>query len=140
MEWINIRNYTMDNFIFKPSSLFTKKDNIEEITELYTLIGTESFIDEANKARSKEENNTVLAKKIIRKNGSIKYTIRLGNNGKFYNPISIYGQEKTHTFLNRICRSNDKFKEVGQKVFSMYLEFLNTKNISLLINAEREHE
>lgn len=130
----------MDNFIFKPDSLFTKKAANEESVEFYTLKGNESFIDEENRARASEENNTVLAKKITRKNGSIKYVIRLGNNGKFYNPISIYGQEKTHTFLNRICRSNDRFKEVGQKVFGMYLEFLNTKNVSWLINAEREHE
>lgn len=130
----------MDNFIFKPSSLFSKKSNNEESVEFYTLRGTESFVDESNRPRSSEENSTVLAKKITRKNGTIKYSIRLGNNGKFYNPVSIYGQEKTHTFLNRICRSNDRFKEVGQKVFDMYLEFLNTKNVSWLINAEREHE
>ena len=130
----------MDNFIFKPSSLFNKKTNTEESIEFYTLKGNESFIDEFNRSRATEENATVLAKKTIKKNGAIKYSIRLGNNGKFYNPISIYGQEKTHTFLNRICRSNDRFKEVGQKVFNMYLEFLNTKNISWLINAEREHE
>ncbi len=130
----------MDNFIFKPSSLFTKKTHTEETVEFYTLRDHESFIDESNRARVAEENSSVLAKKTTRKNGTIKYTIRLGNNGKFYNPLSIYGQEKTHTFLNRICRSNDRFKEVGQKVFNMYLEFLNTKNVSWLINAEREHE
>lgn len=130
----------MDNFIFKPSSLFTKKSNNEETVEYYTLRDNNSFIDDSNRARTTEENSSVLAKKTTRKNGTIKYSIRLGNNGKFYNPVSIYGQEKTHTFLNRICRSNDRFKEVGQKVFNMYLEFLNTKNISWLINAEREHE
>lgn len=130
----------MDNFIFKPSSLFSKKTNKEEVVEYYTVRGNESFIDEANKPRVNTENNSVLAKKTIRKNGTTKYSIRLGNNGKFYNPVSIYGQEKTHTFLNRICRSNDRFKEVSPKVFDMYIEFLNTKNVSWLINAEREHE
>lgn len=130
----------MDNFIFKPSSLFSKRSNNEESVEFYTLRGNESFIDELDRPRASKENSSVLAKKITRKNGTIKYSIRLGNNGKFYNPISIYGQEKTHTFLNRICRSNDRFKEVGQKVFGMYLEFLNTKNVSWLINAERENE
>lgn len=130
----------MDNFIFKPNSLFSKKVNAEESVEFYTLRGNEAFVDESNLPRVSTDNDSVLAKKTTRKNGTIKYSIRLGNNGKFYNPVSIYGQEKTHTFLNRICRSNDKFKEVSPKVFSMYLEFLNTKNTSWLINAEREHE
>jgi hypothetical protein len=130
----------MDKFIFNPTSLFSKKINTEESTEYYTVRGNESFVDVSGRPRASDDDGSVLAKRIIRKNGTIKYTIRLGNNGKFYNPISIYGQEKTNTFLNRICRSNDRFKEVGQKVFNMYLEFLNTKNISLLINAEREHE
>lgn len=130
----------MDNFIFKPNSLFNKKTNSEETIEYFTIKGAESFVDDNNRARISEENASALAKKTTRKNGTIKYSIRLGNNGKFYNPVSIYGQEKTHTFLNRICRSNDRFKEVGQKVFNMYLEFLNTKNVSWLINAEREHE
>jgi hypothetical protein len=130
----------MDNFIFNPTSLFSKKISTEELSEFYSLRGNEEFIDDSDRSRVNTENNNVLAKKITRKNGTIKYSIRLGNNGKFYNPVSIYGQEKDSTFLNRICRSNDKFKEVGPKVFNMYLEFLNTKNTSWLINAEREHE
>lgn len=132
----------MTDYIYNPSSVFTQKGKHqeEEEIELYTIKGMEEFIDKNNRARINKDNDKVLAKRTIRKNGSIKYSIRLGNNGKFYNPVSIYGEEKSNTFLDRICRSNDRFKEVGSKVFELYIEFLNTKNTALLINAERENE
>jgi hypothetical protein len=66
--------------------------------------------------------------------------IRLDSNNKFFNPVSIYGTEKNKTFLDRICRSNQKFSEVSEKVFSLYTKFLSTKNILWLNNAEREAE
>lgn len=130
----------MDNFIFKPNSLFNDKSNNLESEEYYTFSGLGDFTDTDGNNRAKEENDSVVAKKTVRKNGSIKYTIRLGNDSKFYNPVSIYDNKQDHTFLDRICRSNDRFKEVNLKVFNLYLQFLKTKNTAWLNNAERENE
>jgi hypothetical protein len=132
----------MSDFIYTPKSLFTTNSDKNETveTEFFTSKDSADFIDEQGYPRSKSDSNSVFAKKNIRKNGSHKYSIRMGNNGKFFNPFSIYDKEHDNIFINKICRSSDKFKEVNIKVFGFYMEFLNTKNIAWLNNAERENE
>ena len=132
---------TMSEFIYNPKSLFKNTEKDETVdTEFFTTTDKADFTDENGFSRSKIDSESVLAKKNIRKNGSIKYIIRLGNNGKFLNPFSIYDREHDNIFINKVCRSNNKFKEVNAKVFGFYMEFLNTKNIAWLNNAERENE
>lgn len=126
----------MDNFIFEQSTRTPTQEN-----EYYTLMGMEDFQDSLNNPRINNSNdNKILAKKIVRDDNSVKFSIKLGNNGKVYNPISIYGEEKKNNFLDRICRSSNKFKEVNFKAFELYVKFLKTKNIAWLHNAEREIE
>jgi hypothetical protein len=127
----------MDNFIFE-------QKNIDEIevnsqNEYYCISGSEEFLDKDRNPRvSTESDNRVLAKKIFRDDGSFRMSIKLTNNGKIQNPMSIYGQEKQSSFLDRVCRSQNRFKEVNMKVFNMYINFLRTKNVAFLHNAERE--
>ena len=133
----------MSDFIFTSNnSIFnTKKDseNSKEISYIFT--GMEDQCDDNScPIINNNESENVFAKKILRKNGTAKFMIRLNANGKLFNPVSIYGLEKDKTFLDRICRSNSKFKEVNQKVFDLYIKFLQSKNISWLNNAEREAE
>lgn len=133
----------MSDFIYNPSSLFVNKktedSNVDE--QLFTLIGHEDFIDSVGLAQVCSSNNDkIFAKQMSRKDGSTKFMVRLASNGKLFNPLSIYGIEQDNSFLNRVCRSNKKFREVNQKTFSWYLKFLNTKNIAWLNNAEREME
>lgn len=131
----------MEDFTVKTTNSIMKEDSDDQVENNYTLSGLEEFSDDDNYPRLKEtENKNVFAKKISRKNGSIKYMIKVSSNGKFYNPVSIYGIEEQKTFLDKICRSNNKFKEVNNKVFSLYLKFLTSKNPSWLSNAEREAE
>ena len=107
--------------------------------EYYTIVGDGDFIDSNNNSRVNDTNtNKILAKKIIRDDGSIRYQIRIANAGKLYNPVSIYGQEKVNTFLDRVCRTEHKFRDVNIKAFNLYISFLNSKNLSYLHNAERE--
>lgn len=131
----------MDNFIFNPESKYSS-ENIDEdiVAEFFTLSGMEDFLDTEDYPRAKVESDSVFAKRTKRKNGTIKYTIRLSNTGKLYNPVSILGQEINNSFLNRVCRSNNKFAEVNQKVFNWYVKFLKTKNVAWLNNSERERE
>lgn len=127
----------MNDFIFKPLDNSTHIDH--EKNYHYTIIGSHDFVDEEGNPRLKKNDDTkVLAQKIIRDDGSIKYKIKFNKDNKMENPLSIYGQQKDSTFLDRVCRSNDRFKEVNHKVFGIYLNFLKTKNISWLHNAERE--
>lgn len=130
-----------DSFIFKPESRYSS-DQVELTLEdnFYTLSGLQDFLDNEGNPRLKEDGANTFAKKYIRKDGTTKYVVRLNANGKFYNPVSIYGQEPTKSFLDRVCRSNNKHKEVSQKVFEWYVKFLSTKNPAWLANAEREDE
>ncbi len=129
-----------DQFVFHRA----KKEASEQIssnTELYTLIDHQDFIDSDNNPRAKNDNDQVLAKKIIRDDGSIKYMVKRDGSGKLYNPISIYGQNvsRSTTFLDKTCK-DFKFRTVNMKIFEYYISFLKTKNLSWLYNAEREAE
>lgn len=125
----------MSNFIHEQKKIVSNSKNENEF---YSIIGSQDFLDSKNNPRvSSEDDTKVVAKKIYRDDGSIRYSIKY-ENGKFINPISIYGSKIENTFLDRICKSNDKFKEVNPKVFEMYLKFLKTKNTAWLNNVERE--
>lgn len=133
----------MSEFIFTSNNnIFNSQKENENSSEIsYTLTGMEDYLDQSELPLLKDnESDKVFAKKVIRKNGTKKFLIRLAANGKLFNPMSIYGLEKEKTFLDRICRSNSKFKEVNHKVFDLYIKFLQSKNISWLNNAEREAE
>jgi hypothetical protein len=126
----------MNDFIHSPKTTSTNESVVDEF---YCVRGQEDFLDSNNNPRCNNENsNNVLAKKIVRDDGAIKYSLKLDNNGKIFNPISIYGSTKISSFLDRVCRSQNKYKEVNLKAFNMYLSFLKTKNIAWLHNAERE--
>lgn len=122
--------------------IYTKNIDRNTITnEYFTLIGLEDFIDDSNRPRIENpENDNVFAKKIVRDNSSVRYSIRLSKDGKIFNPASIYGKENNNTFLDRVCRASGKFRDVNYKTFDMYINFLKTKNTAWLHNAEREAE
>lgn len=125
-----------DNYIYQ-----NQKDKNQISNEYYTLMGLEDYIDDNNNPRlEKVDNENVFAKKTIRDNSSVRYSIRLSKDGKIFNPVSMYGKENNSTFLDRICRASGKFKDVSYKTFDMYINFLKTKNIAWLHNAEREAE
>lgn len=124
----------MSNFIHNHSD-----ENLKQDIEIYTILDKHDYLDSNNYPRCGSENSAnALAKKIYRNDGSIRYSIKLDNNGKIYNPLSIYGETKFSSFLDRVCRSQNKYKDVNQKAFDMYVNFLKTKNIAWLHNAERE--
>lgn len=126
----------MDEFILEHNNKTANQTN-----EFYTLIGLEDYKDEQNNPRITYENSEkILAKKIVREDLSVRFSVKLGANGKMYNPVSIYGEEKTNNFLDRICRNNNKFRDVNAKAFDLYVKFLKTKNVAWLNNAEREME
>jgi hypothetical protein len=125
----------MDNFIFQQ-----QPNKLEVLqTNLYTSPDQADFLDEDDFPRTlNPHNKNITAKKIIKRDAPPKYSIRIGLNNKLFNPLSIYGKEKDSTFLDTVCRANDRFIDVNLKVFELYLSFLKTKNISWLHNAERE--
>lgn len=126
------------DYIFKQDRTANRKETQEEF---FTLMGSEDFMDDNNNPRvTKETNDKVYAKRILRDDGSYRYSIRLSSSGKLFNPLSIYDNTGNKNFIERICRSSDKFRNVNGQAFDLYLSFLKTKNTSWLNNAEREAE
>lgn len=135
-----------EDYIFSGTSRFNQKSNdasaaiMQSKSKYYTMSGYESFTDHDGIPSAKEDEATkIFAKQTIREDGTTKYSIRLDREKKLFNPVSIYGN-KDLKLLENISRNNKQYKEVNKKVFDMYLQFLRTKNIAWLHNAERESE
>lgn len=111
---------------------------VNKTINYYTMLGDHEFLDEDNKPRAKSENTVVVAKSIQTDNKPLRYYIKVGTYGKIYNPIGLYSEGQNTKFLSKIGRKQFEFKEVNQKIFDLYLNFLTTKNTAWLNNAERE--
>jgi len=135
---LNMENFTSIN----NNSIYSNSHNNNQATSIlaYTLSGEIGIEDNDVNLLVTSNGEQICAKTISRIDGSIKHMIRIDSNNKFYNPISIYGTENNKTFLDRICRSNQKFREVSEKTLNLYVKFLQSKNILWLNNAEREAE
>lgn len=127
--------------IFTPQKNNTvPKEKVDSNENSYfTTIDHADFTDTDGNNRATNDNENVYAKKIIREDNSIKYSVKTDTKGKLFNPMSIYGQEQSNNFLDKTCKDS-KFRTVNFKTFEMYIKFLNTKNLSWLYNAEREAE
>lgn len=127
----------MSNFIHNQNKK-TSKEQTEEA--YYCITGKEDYLDKDNYPRCKsEDNKNVCAKKLLRADGSTKYTIKTGDDRKLFNPESIFDSTNSNRkFLETIARNQNSFKEVNHAAFIMYIRFLKTKNTAYLHNAERE--
>lgn len=113
------------------------KDTTQTLNKYYTLIGKHSNIDEDGFPTVDDDNLSAFAKKIS-SNGKSRYFIKVGTHGKIYNPIGLYSEGTSNKFLARAGKKAWDFKEVNSKVFDMYINFLKTKNVAWLTNAQRE--
>jgi transcriptional regulator of NAD metabolism len=122
------------NFIFHQ----TQKDEDVRQVNYFTLIGENDFFDDQNRPRSNSENKHTVAKSVTVNNNPTRYYIKIGAYGKIYNPIGLYSEGKNTKFLSKIGKKEFEYTEVNQSVFDMYINFLTSKNIAWLNNAERE--
>lgn len=130
---LNLKETKDNSFIFSQGG--TDKPVLSN--QYYTLVGQEDFIDDENNPRiEKDSDDRVLAKKTSQ--NKLKYLIKIDNAGKFYNPLSPISSIKPIKILQTISVSDSRFKEVNRTVFNMYLNFLRSKNIAWINNAERE--
>jgi hypothetical protein len=127
-----------------------KNDTKESI--YYTLIGNEDFLDESGNPCKKIQDNFVYAKAVKNKlpkafqsntfnNESVGYSfyIKVLPNKTLYNPIQLYSVKSSKpSFIDSVCKNNDRFIEVNQAIFDKYITFLRTKNIQWLTEAQRE--
>ena len=65
-----------------------------------------------------------------------KYYIKRGMHGRLFNPLGL--QEEIRHGKIRAGEEEWVYREVSQKTFEFYLDFLTTRNLAYLRNAERE--
>lgn len=126
----------MNEFIFQKSN---DKDINEQIKK-YCIVDKKTGDDESGYPTidNPSKESDVLAYSVYKSNGGRKFMIRINSDRKLYNPLSIYGNEKSYQLLDNISRSSILYKEVDNTAFELYLRFLLTKNTAWLHKAERE--
>lgn len=120
-----------DIFEINPS----KEKNTSEY-EYYTVIGKHTHIDSDKNPRANDQKTALAYTKVSEQEK--QYYIKVGLYGKIYNPIGLYSEGRANKFLSKVGKAEYNFTRVNQKVFDMYINFLRTKNIAWLNNAERE--
>lgn len=126
------------DFVFQQKKI--DNQNINKLDEFYSITGDQDYYDENNNPRLlNDDSKKTLAKKLFTEDNKPKYLIKVSTDGKFFNPLNILKQRMVGSFLDRKYRQ-PKFKSVSNKVFNMYLNFLKSKNLSWLYNADREAE
>lgn len=124
----------MEEYIFVPDKK-TTKDNQQN--EYYTLYGKHNQLDEYGQPVCNSTSPDLLAKTTLA--GDKKtYWVKVGEHGRVYNPIGMYSEGKHNKFTNRSGKNEFEFRKVNKKVFDFYVNFLRTKNLAWLHNAERE--
>ena len=124
----------MEEYIFVPDKK-TTKDNQQN--EYYTLYGKHNQLDEYGQPVCDSTSPDLLAKTTLA--GDKKtYWVKVGDHGRVYNPIGMYSEGKHNKFASRSGKNEFEFRKVNKKVFDFYVNFLRTKNLAWLHNAERE--
>lgn len=67
-----------------------------------------------------------------------RYYVRRGRHGRLFNPIGMYSEGNSGKQLRHAGKPEWVLNECPEKIFKYYIEFLKTKNIAWLNNAERE--
>lgn len=103
----------------------------------YCWFGEHDYLDSEHNPRVDKDDKKALAKCVTLPNGVQKFYIKIGQYGRIYNPIGMYSEGNNNKFLNKIGKSAWEFKEVNKEIFDMYVNFLRTKNLAWINNAER---
>lgn len=110
------------------------QDNINYI--YYTVLGSHASLDDEGNPLCKDRGKALAYVKFV--NDDKQHYLKVGNYGKVFNPIGLYSEGRQNKFMSKIGKDEYTFTKVNSKVFDMYLNFLRTKNIAWLNNAERE--
>jgi hypothetical protein len=130
-----MRNF--ENAIYRNNQIETQNNNQEEEEKYYTVIGLQDFLDEDQYPRTNKENKNIYAKCSVNEEGKRIYLIKIGRYNKIFNPFGMYSEGKSEKFLSKIGKAEFVFKRVNQNIFDLYINFLKTRNIAWLNNAER---
>ena len=110
---------------------------------VYTLTGKEEYLANDHypciklDSETAQESPDAFAMKITIGQRT-KYYAKLGKHGRLYNPIGMFSEGMVSKRLGHAGKLESRFTEISERVFNFYKDFLRTKNIAYLHNAERE--
>jgi len=119
----------------------TKKPKRTET--IYTITGKQECLEKGKypcikmDSETAQESPDAFAMKITIGQRTKYYTKR-GKHGRLYNPIGMFSEGMASKRLGHAGKLEWRFTEVSERVFNFYRDFLTTKNIAHLHNAERE--
>jgi hypothetical protein len=116
-------------------SIKEENDLTDSSITYYTILGETATFDSDGYPLTDNESKA-FAKKVYNK--QLSFYVKIGLNGKIYNPMGMFSEGGHNKFLAKLGKPEWKFTKVNNKVFDMYLNFLKTKNIAWLNNAQRE--
>jgi hypothetical protein len=111
----------------------SKKETVSHEDEFYTLFGIEDYVDDNGNTRQTQQGKKTYAKRV-----DGKCLVKIGIDGRAYNPLGLYSEGHANKTLAKVGKGQYNFKRVNPKVFDLYVSFLRTKNIAWLNNANRE--
>ena len=129
-----------DIFIIDPS----REPPEERLVTVYTVIGKEDYIEEQSGVPclsvELDAAKTHLYAHAMKVSGAAgcRFFVKQGPYGKLFNPLGLFSEGQESKRSRHTGRLEWELKEVKEKVFNFYVNFLRTKNLSYINNAERE--
>jgi len=131
-------------------NIAVKKEVLKTLMDsnYYTTLQYQEFVDDQQNARRKNDGDKVFAKTV--RSGLVKdvrqrdvkhnkYYVRVEQNKKLYDPFPLYSvSDNKNSFVDKICRPNNLYKEVTESIFNMYLSYLKTENPQWYKKTQRE--
>ena len=117
-------------------------DEPVRVETIYTMIGSQDYLDDEypclhlNSTEAKESADAYAMQIKIGKR--TKYYAKRGKHGRLFNPIGMYSEGMSRKSLGHAGRLEWRFVEVSKRPFEFYRDFLRTRNLAYLNNAERE--
>ena len=117
-------------------------DEPVRVETIYTMIGSQDYLDDEypclhlDAAEAKESADAYAMQIKIGKR--TKYYAKRGKHGRLFNPIGMYSEGMSRKSLGHAGRLEWRFVEISKRPFEFYRDFLRTRNLAYLNNAERE--
>lgn len=116
-------------------------------SKYYTTLQYQEFSDEDECSRLSKDSDKVFAKSVPErlpkdnesKISQTKYYVR-GSNGKnLFDPFPKYSvSDNKSSFVDKVCKGDQRFIEVTKSIFDKYINFLKTENRQYFISAQKE--
>tara|TARA_R110000824_G_scaffold282601_15_gene470909 strand:- start:767 stop:1189 length:423 start_codon:yes stop_codon:yes gene_type:complete len=120
-----------------------KSKEPKRVEVIYTVSGKHDYLEDkkypAVKLDSTEAKESAIAHAMkITIGARTKYYAKRGKHGRLFNPVGMFSEGMGSKRLHHAGRPEWRFVEIGERAFRFYRDFLRTKNIAYLHNAERE--